>query len=72
MLNGLHKLHLNQPKNLIVGHLDISFITNKFSNFNNFALNEANILYCLLSQSNIADLFPSSQTVVSQAMKFLN
>ena len=53
MLNGLHEQCLNHPKNVIIGHLNISSIRNTFSSFKDLVLKETDI--CLLSESKIDD-----------------
>ena len=58
-LNGLHKQRLNHPKNVIIGHLKISSIRNKFSCFKYLVHKETDI--CLLSETKIDDSFPNSQ-----------
>ena len=58
-LNGLHEKRLNHPKNVIIGHLNINSIRNKFSGFKVLVLKETNI--CLLSETKIDDSFPNSQ-----------
>ena len=58
-LNGLHEQRLNHPKNVIIGHLNISSIRKKFSGFKGLALTETNI--CLLSETKIDNSFPNSQ-----------
>ena len=58
-LNGLHQQRLNHPKNVIIGHLNINSIRNKFSGFKDLVLTETDI--CLLSETKIDDSFPNSQ-----------
>ena len=58
-LNDLHQQCLNHPKNVIIGHLNISSIRNKFSGFKDLILKENDI--CLLSETKIDDSFPNSQ-----------
>ena len=57
-LNGLHEQRLNHPKNVVIGHLNISSVRNKFSGVKNFVLKETNI--CLLTETKIGDSFPNS------------
>ena len=59
MLNGLQEQRLNHPKNVIIGHLNINSIRNKFSSFKDLALKETDL--CLLSETKIDDSFPNSQ-----------
>ena len=59
-LNSLHEQRLNHPKNVIIGHLNINSIRNKFSGFKDLVLKETDI--CLLSETKIDDPFPNSQT----------
>ena len=58
-LNGLHEQRLNHPKNVIIGHLNINSIRNKFSGFKDLVLKETDI--CLLPETKIDDSFPNSQ-----------
>ena len=50
---------LNHPKNVIIGHLNINSIRNKFPGFKDLVLKENDI--CLLSETKIEDSFPNSQ-----------
>ena len=50
---------LNHPKNVIIGHLNINSIRNKFPGFKDLVLKENHI--CLLSETKIEDSFPNSQ-----------
>ena len=50
-LNGLHEQCLNRPKNVIIGHLNINSIRNKFSGFKHLVLKETDT--CLLSETKI-------------------
>ena len=58
-LIGLSKQRLMYPKNLIIGHLTINSLRNKFSNLQQTVLSKTDIL--LLSQTKIDDSFPDSQ-----------
>ena len=58
-LNGLLEQSLNYPKNVIIGHLNINSIRNKFSSFKDLVLKETDI--CLLSETKIDDSFQNSQ-----------
>ena len=58
-LMGLSKQHLTYPKNLIIGHLNINSVRNKFSSLQQTVLSKTDIL--LLSETKIGDSFPSSQ-----------
>ena len=58
-LNGLHEQRLNHPKKIIIGHLNINSIRNKFSGFKDLVLKETDI--CLLSETKIDDSFPNCQ-----------
>ena len=58
-LNGQHEQRLNHPKNVIIGHLNIHSIRNKFSAFKDLVLKESDI--CLLSETKIDHSFPNSQ-----------
>ena len=59
MLNGLHEQRLNHPKDVIIGHLNINSVRNKFSCFKDLVIKETDI--CLLSETKIDDSFPNSQ-----------
>ena len=58
-LNGPHEQRLNHPKNVIIRHLNINSIRNKFSGFKDLVLKETDI--CLLSENKLDDSFPNSQ-----------
>ena len=58
-LTGLSKQRLTYPKNLIIGHLNINSVRNKFSSLQQTVLNKTDIL--LLSETKIDDSFPNSQ-----------
>ena len=57
-LIGLSKQHLTYPKNLIIGHLNINSVRNKFSSLQQTVLSKTDIL--LLSETKIDDSFPNS------------
>ena len=42
-LNGLHELRSNHPKNVILEHLNINSIRNKYSSFKDVVLRETDI-----------------------------
>ena len=54
-LNGLHEQRLNHPKNVIIGHLNVNSIRNKFSGLKDLVLKEIGI--CLVSETKIDDSF---------------
>ena len=56
-LNGPHEQRLNHPKNVIIGHLNISSVRNKFSGFKGLVLKETDI--CSLTETKIDDSFPN-------------
>ena len=58
-LIGLSKQRLTYPKNLIIGHLNINSMRNKFSSLQQTVLSKTDIL--LLSETKIDDSFPNSQ-----------
>ena len=58
-LMGLSKQFLTYPKNLIIGHLNINSVRNKFSSLQQTVLRKTDIL--LLCETQIDDLFPDSQ-----------
>ena len=55
-LIGLSKQCLTYPKNLIIGHLNINCLRNKFSSLQQTALSKTDIL--LLSETKTDDSFP--------------
>ena len=61
-LIGLSKQRLTYPKNLIIGHLNINSVRNKFSSLQQTVLSKTDIL--LLSETKIDDSFPDSQFFV--------
>ena len=58
-LMGLSKQFLTYPKNLIIGHLNINSVRNKFSSLQRTVLSKTDIL--LLCETKIDDSFPDSQ-----------
>ena len=58
-LIGLSKQRLKYPKNLIIGHLNINSMRNKFSSLQQTVLGKTDIL--LLSETKIDDSFPDFQ-----------
>ena len=60
-LIGLSKQCLTYPKNLIIGHLNINCLRNKFSSLQQTALSKTDIL--LLSETKTDDSFPDSQSL---------
>ena len=58
-LNGPNEQRLNHPKNVIIGHLNISSVRNKFSGFKGLVLKETDI--CSLTETKIDDSFPNFQ-----------
>ena len=58
-LIGLSKQRLEYPKNLIIGHLNINSVRNKFPSLQQTVLSKTDIL--LLSKTKIDDSFPDSQ-----------
>ena len=59
-LIGLSKQRLTYPKNLIIGHLNINSVRNKFSSLQQTVLSKTDIL--LLSETKVDDSFPNSIT----------
>ena len=55
----LSKQRLTYPKSLIIGHLNINSVRNKFSSHQQTVLSKTNIL--LLSETKTDDSFPDSQ-----------
>ena len=60
-LIGLSKQRLTYPKNLIIGHLNINSVRNKFSSLQQTVLSKTDIL--LLSETKIDNSFPNSQFI---------
>ena len=60
-LIGLSKRRLTYPKNLIIGHLNINSVRNKFSSLQQTVLSKTDIL--LLSETKIDNSFPNSQFI---------
>ena len=56
---GLSKHHLTYSKNLIIGHLSLNSVRNKFSSLQQTVLIKTDIL--LLSETNIDNSFPNLQ-----------
>ena len=61
-LIGLSKQRVTYPKNLIIGHLNINSVRNKFSSVQQTVLSKTDIL--LLSETKIDDSFSDSQFFV--------
>ena len=57
-LIGLSRQRLEYPKNLIIGHLNINSVRNKFSSLQQTVFSKTDIL--LLSETKIDDSFPYS------------
>ena len=68
-LIGLSKQRLTYPKNLIIGHLNINSMRNKFSSLQQTVLSKTDIL--LLSETNIENSFPNSQLFVEGFKMYL-
>ena len=58
-VNFLHQQRLKYARNLIVGHLNINSIRNKFLDFKELILSERDI--CLNSEAKLDDSFPDQQ-----------
>ena len=58
-VNFLHQQLLKYAKNLIIGHLDINSIRNKFLDFKELILSDTDI--CLISETKLDDSFPDQQ-----------
>ena len=58
-VNFLHQQRLKYAKNLIIGHLNINSIRNKFLDFKELVLSETDI--CLISETKLDDSFPDQQ-----------
>ena len=58
-MNFLHQQRLKYAKNLIIGHLNINSIRNKFLDFKKLIVSDTDI--CLISETNLDDSFPDQQ-----------
>ena len=58
-VNFLHQHHLKYAKNLIIGHLNINSIRNKFLDFKELIVSNTDI--CLISETKLDDSFPDQQ-----------
>ena len=58
-VNFLHQQRLKYAKNLIIGHLNINSIRNKFLDFKELVLSDTDI--CLISETKLDDSFPDQQ-----------
>ena len=58
-VNFLHQQRLKYAKNLIIGHLNINSIRNKFLDFKELVLSDTDI--CLISDTKLGDSFPDQQ-----------
>ena len=58
-MNILHQQLLKYAKNLIIGHLNINSIKNKFLDFKELDLSVTDI--CLISETKLDDSFPDQQ-----------
>ena len=55
----LHQQRVKYAKNLIIGHLNINSIRNKFLDFKELILSDTDI--CLISETKLDDSFPDQQ-----------
>ena len=55
-VNFLHQQRLKYVKNLMIGHLNINLIRNKFLDFKQLVLSETDI--CIISETKLDDSFP--------------
>ena len=58
-VNFLHQQRLKYVKNLIIGHLNINSIRNKFLDFKELILGDTDI--CLILETKLDDSFPDQQ-----------
>ena len=58
-VNVLHQQRLKYAKNLIIGHLNINSIRNKFLGFKELVLRDADI--CLISETKLDNSFPDQR-----------
>ena len=58
-VNFSHQQRAKYAKNLIIGHLNINSIRNKFLDFKELLLSDTDI--CLISESKLEDSFPDQQ-----------
>ena len=62
-VNFLHQHRLKYAKNLIIGHLNINSIRNKFLDFKELVLSDTDI--SLISEAKLEDSFPDQQCHVN-------
>ena len=55
----LHQQRVKYAKNLIIGHLNINSIRNKFLDFKELVLSDTDI--CLIPETKLDDSFPDQQ-----------
>ena len=67
-MNFLHQQCLKYAKNLIIGHLNINSIRDKFLDFKELVLNETDI--CLISETKLNDSSPDQQFHVNEYKMF--
>ena len=58
-MNFLHQQRLKYAKNLIIGHLNVNSIRNKFLDLKELVLSDTDI--CLISETKLDDSFPHRQ-----------
>ena len=58
-MNFLYQQPLKYAKNLIIGHLNINSIRNKFLDFKELILSDTDI--CLILETKLDDSFPDQQ-----------
>ena len=68
-LNFLHQQRLKYAKNLIISHLNVNSIRNKFLNFKELILSDTDI--CLILETKLDDSFPDQQFHVNGYKMFL-
>ena len=66
--NFLHQQRLKYAKNLIIGHLNINSIRNKFLDFKELILSDTDI--CLISETKLDDSFPDHKKFRKDRNKF--
>ena len=68
-VNFLHQQRLKYAKNLIISHLNVNSIRNKFLNFKELILSDTDI--CLILETKLDDSFPDQQFHVNGYKMFL-
>ena len=54
---------MQNPKNVVIGHLDVNFLRNKFEAVEELVQNKVDI--CFLSETKIGETFPNQQFMIN-------